>query len=72
MEGSRDYGLGFGLGETPAGRTAGHGGGFAGISSNLEIYRDTGYVAVVLANQDGASRPVEARLRSLIGRLQAD
>jgi len=69
-EGSRGYGYGFGLGESPAGRIAGHGGGFQGISSNLEIYRDTGYVAVVLSNQDGASRPLEARLRSLIGRLR--
>jgi CubicO group peptidase (beta-lactamase class C family) len=64
------YGYGFGLEEGPAGRIVGHSGGFSGISSNLDIFRDRGFVAVVLSNQDGGSEPVSQKLRELVARLR--
>ena len=33
-----------------------HSGGFPGISSNLDIFKGTGYVAVVMSNYGGASQ----------------
>ncbi len=64
------YGYGFGLDNGPAGRIVGHGGGFSGISSNLDIFRDTGFVAVVLSNQDGGSDPVTQRIREVVARIR--
>jgi CubicO group peptidase (beta-lactamase class C family) len=58
------YGYGFSI--DPARNIVGHGGGFPGISSNLEIFRDSGYVAVVLSNYGRASEPVVAKLQELI------
>lgn len=45
---SPDYGFGFGVGEDTLGRSAGHSGGFPGISFVLDIYLDTGWTIVVL------------------------
>lgn len=52
-EKSPEYGYGFGV--APATSIVGHSGGFPGISSNLDIFKGTGYVAVVLSNY-GAAR----------------
>jgi CubicO group peptidase (beta-lactamase class C family) len=60
------YGYGFSI--DPARNIVGHGGGFSGISTNLDIFRDSGYIAVVLANYGRAGEPVVAKLRELIGR----
>ncbi|HWZ61228.1 MAG TPA: serine hydrolase domain-containing protein [Gemmatimonadaceae bacterium] len=51
--------------------TTTHGFGFAidsatGASTNLDIFRGTGYIAVVLSNYDRASQPVVERIRSLV------
>jgi CubicO group peptidase (beta-lactamase class C family) len=62
--GSPAYGYGFSI--EPGHTIIGHGGGFSGISSNLDIFRDSGYVAVVLSNYGRASEPVVAKLRQLI------
>ncbi|HEY6547941.1 MAG TPA: serine hydrolase domain-containing protein [Vicinamibacteria bacterium] len=64
------YGYGFGLEDGPGGRIAGHSGGFPGISSNLDIFRDKGFVAVVLSNQDGGSEPLEQKMRELVARIR--
>jgi CubicO group peptidase (beta-lactamase class C family) len=44
------YGRGFIVGGSDGDRRVGHGGGFPGISSNLEMHVDTGWTVVVLAN----------------------
>jgi len=61
---SPEYGYGFGV--DPETRIVGHSGGFPGISSNLDIFKGAGYVAVVLSNYGGASQPVVEKIRSLV------
>ncbi|MGQ0649305.1 MAG: serine hydrolase domain-containing protein [Gemmatimonadaceae bacterium] len=61
---SPQYGYGFGV--DPQTGIVGHSGGFPGISSNLDIFKGTGYVAVVLSNYGGASQPVVEKIRSLV------
>jgi CubicO group peptidase (beta-lactamase class C family) len=58
------YGFGFQL--DPQTGIAGHSGGFPGISSNLDIFKGTGYVAVVMANYGDAGQPVVDKIRSLV------
>ena len=50
---------------SPAG-IVGHSGGFPGISSNLDIFKGSGYVAVVMSNYGGASQPVVEQIRALV------
>src|SRR5215216_2343405 len=61
---SAEYGYGFSVDSET--RVVGHSGGFPGISSNLDIFKGTGYVAVVLSNYGGASQPVVERIRALV------
>ena len=68
--GSPDYGFGFGVGRDSLGRTAGHSGGFSGISSTLDIYLDTGWTFVVLSNVDGGMQPVAQKLREVAQRVR--
>ena len=58
------YGFGFQL--DPQTGIAGHSGGFPGISSNLDIFKGTGYVAVVMSNYGDAGQPVVDKIRSLV------
>jgi CubicO group peptidase (beta-lactamase class C family) len=58
------YGYGFQL--IPEMGIAGHSGGFPGISSSLDIFKGTGYVAVVLSNYGDAGSPVRDRIRALV------
>lgn len=58
------YGYGFGV--DPESGIVGHSGGFPGISSNLDIFKGTGYVAVVMSNYGGGSQPVVEKIRSLV------
>jgi len=60
---SPEYGYGFGV--DPETRIVGHSGGFPGISSNLDIFKGTGYVAVVMSNYGGGSQPVVEKIRTL-------
>ena len=57
---------GFGFQVDPQTGIVGHSGGFPGISSNLDIFRGTGYVAVVMANYGDAGQPVVDRIRALV------
>jgi len=59
---SPQYGFGFGVDRG----IVGHSGGFPGISSNLDIFKNNGYVAVVMSNYGGASQPVVERIRRLV------
>ncbi len=65
---SPDYGFGFGVRGAPDDRSAGHSGGFDGISANLDMFLDSGYTAIVMSNYDGGSQAVSAKMRELIGR----
>ena len=49
-------------------RIVGHSGGFPGISSDLDMYLDSGYTVVVMSNCDMGAQPVVDRLRNLITR----
>jgi CubicO group peptidase (beta-lactamase class C family) len=60
---SPDYGYGFQIDREN--QIAGHGGGFEGISSNLDMFLNSGYAAVVLSNYGGASFPVLEKMREL-------
>jgi CubicO group peptidase (beta-lactamase class C family) len=57
-EGQDNYGAGFELVQGAVGRTAGHSGFIYGVSTKLRIYRDSGYILVVLANIDRAAPPL--------------
>ncbi|HWQ85319.1 serine hydrolase domain-containing protein [Brevundimonas sp.] len=61
-----EYGGGFMITRSMAGRIVGHEGQFDGVSSQLEIYVDKGYVVVVLGNQDGAAPGLADAIRGLI------
>ena len=61
---SPEYGYGFGVNVQTG--IVGHSGGFPGISSNLDIFKGSGYVAVVLSNYGGASQPVVEKIRTLV------
>ncbi len=64
------YGYGFGVNEGPNGKVVGHGGGFEGINSNLDIYLDKGYIAAVLSNYDQAASPVAQKINQLLSRMK--
>jgi len=64
----RTNGYGF-IPETINGsRIAGHGGGFPGISSNLDMFLDNGYAVVVLSNVDMGAQAVLRRTREMLTR----
>lgn len=60
---SPNYGYGFILGANPS--TYGHSGGFLGISSELIMFTDSDYTAVVLSNYGGGSQAVGTKIRGL-------
>jgi CubicO group peptidase (beta-lactamase class C family) len=61
---SPEYGYGFAVDSRTG--IVGHSGGFPGISSNLDIFKGSGYVAVVMSNYGGASQPVVEKIRTLV------
>jgi CubicO group peptidase (beta-lactamase class C family) len=61
---SPDYGYGFQVDRER--KIAGHSGGFPGISSNLDMFLDSGYTAVVMSNYGSGSRPVGGKMQELI------
>jgi len=58
------YGYGFGV--DTKNRVVGHSGGFSGISSNLDMFLDSGYTAIVMSNYGGGSQPVTRKMQELI------
>jgi CubicO group peptidase (beta-lactamase class C family) len=50
-----NYGAGFEVSTTPAGKAVGHTGFYSGISSRLSIFLDTRYVVAVLSNIDNGA-----------------
>ena len=61
-----DYGYGFNVRGEANNRIVGHGGGFPGIGSNLDIFLDQGYVAVVMSNYGRGDRQVRNKIRELL------
>ena len=61
---SPNYGYGFAA-NTAAG-TAGHSGGFTGIHSNLDMFLNSGWTAIVMSNYSLAGGPVVEKMDSLI------
>ena len=59
-------GYGFGFSVAQKGNRFGHGGGFTGISANMDIFRDSGWIAIVMSNYSSASQPVSSKMRRLI------
>jgi CubicO group peptidase (beta-lactamase class C family) len=59
------YGFGFAIREEPQ-KIVGHSGGFAGISANLDLFPETGFVVAVLSNYSDAAIPVAEELRALV------
>jgi len=65
-----DYGYGFSVSEGPTGKVVGHGGGFDGINSNLDIYLDSGFIVAVMSNVDGGASPVARKVGRLLARVK--
>jgi CubicO group peptidase (beta-lactamase class C family) len=61
---SPNYGYGFQV--WPAENAAGHGGGFTGINSNLEIWIGSGWSAIVMSNYSGGAQPLIQKMDLLI------
>jgi CubicO group peptidase (beta-lactamase class C family) len=61
---SPNYGYGFAV-NTETG-TVGHSGGFTGIHSNLNMFMDSGWTAIVMSNYSFGGGPVVEKMDSLI------
>src|SRR5262249_482171 len=61
---SPGYGYGFQI-ETDA-QIAGHGGGFPGINSNLDMFLGSGWTAIVMSNYSRGAQPVQEKMRALV------
>jgi CubicO group peptidase (beta-lactamase class C family) len=61
---SPGYGFGFSIDSKE--QIAGHGGGFTGISSNLDMFLGTGWTAVVLSNYGRGAQAVQQKMRELV------
>ena len=67
---SPTYGYGFGIRSGGKNRIVGHSGGFTGINSNLSIFLDKGYVMAVMSNYSQGARPIQTKIRELLGRVK--
>ncbi len=65
-----NYGYGFVLEEGPNGKVVGHGGGFDGINSNLDIYLDRGYIVAVMSNYDNGASPIARKVEQILSRVK--
>ena len=62
---SPQYGFGFQVNQEQ--QIVGHGGGFSGISSNLDMFLGNGYTAVMMSNYgNGAGQSVSEKMRELV------
>jgi CubicO group peptidase (beta-lactamase class C family) len=59
-------GYGFGFQIENDGKIFGHSGGFPGINSNLDMFRDSGWTTVVMSNYSRGGQPVIQKMRRLI------
>jgi CubicO group peptidase (beta-lactamase class C family) len=63
-----DYGCGFSVVDAPQ-KIVGHSGGFPGISANLDVFVETGWIVAVLANQGGAAVELSRAIRERVLRV---
>lgn len=61
---SPDYGYGFAV--NAARGVVGHSGGFPGINSNLDIYTESGWTAIVMSNYSRGAGPFIQKMNSMI------
>lgn len=61
---SPEYGYGFSV-DAKRG-IAGHSGGFRGTSTNMDLFLEDGYTAIVLSNYGRSGRPIVNRIRELV------
>ena len=61
---SPNYGYGFQVDKEQ--NVAGHGGGFTGINSNLDMYLGSGWSAIVMSNYSRGAGPVQSKMKQLI------
>lgn len=60
------YGYGFKIAGTQDNRIVGHSGGFYGISANLDIYLDRGFVVAILSNLSGGAHLLQPKIREAL------
>jgi CubicO group peptidase (beta-lactamase class C family) len=65
-----NYGYGFSVEEGSNGKVVGHGGGFSGINSNLDIYLDKEYIVAVMSNYDRGASPIAQKVGQLLARVR--
>lgn len=64
-----NYGYGFEIKKSAVGKVVGHGGGFPGLNSKLDIFLDNGYIVVVMSNYDQGASPISQKVYGWIERL---
>lgn len=64
---SPGYGFGFQIDE----KTFGHSGGFPGINSNLDMFRDSGWTAVYMSNYSRGGGLVSQKMQKLVATVSA-
>lgn len=64
-----NYGYGFELSGEQDNRIVGHNGAFDGISTNLDIYLDQGYIAIVLSNYSQGAPPLVQKIQYLVAQV---
>ncbi len=57
------YGYGFFIREYNGTRIIGHGGGWAGVTTQMDMYPDLGYTVVILTNYDDSTRPIAYKIQ---------
>lgn len=65
-----DYGAGFTIESTAAGKSYGHDGIMAGVSSRFHIYPESGYVVAILSNQDYGAPGLDEALVEVLGQTR--
>lgn len=65
-----NYGYGFRVEKEANGLVVGHGGGFDGINSNLDIFVDKGYIVAVMSNIDRGASTLARRIAKLLARVK--
>jgi CubicO group peptidase (beta-lactamase class C family) len=65
-----NYGYGFSVEDGPNGKVVGHGGGFSGINSNLDIYLDRDHIVAVMSNYDRGASPIAQKVGQILSRVR--
>jgi CubicO group peptidase (beta-lactamase class C family) len=65
------YGYGFQVVQGPGGKAVGHGGGFSGINSKLDIYVDSGFVVAAMCNYDSGASALANKIGAILARVKA-